>query len=403
LDELPRRHPEVAPAATALRERFAADLGVSLEDAVALNAFMGYWSMAHPVNEVLANVNLVRIDPRIWVQETTIPRQTFETLLRRVSRSIEQLSPDRVPGGGSPWFDPLAFRDRPLIQLNDGTAIVSMPEFLMEKANFEMFWWFTAGPGGGLQAHTWQEHFGKLCERYILDLLGDLAGDGEGFVPNLPWDAGELDALLWHDDRLAIVEVSSGFMPNALKMSGDADRLQEALRKRYVEHVDGNGGVTREAIAQIARDIAWLLERRRNDDLPGIPLRQIETIHPVLIAADRAVRTHNVWRYLDSELRARLPNALPWQVAPLAVLGLEDLEWIEQAARDGHERLQQKLPPFLQVLRWWQFDAQRNRAFWQLLSDHLGEGQPNARLATVSRMWFETTRRLFHQPNLPPA
>lgn len=396
LDELPRRHPEHTDAAAALRARFMEDLGVSFEDAVALNAFMGYWSIAPTVDAVLAGPNAVRIDPEIWLRETTIPRATFETLLARIAQPVEALCPEAPAGAGNPWFDPLSFRDRPLVRFPDGTLIVTMPEFLMEKASFEIFWWLTGGPGGAAQRRAWQQAFGRLCESYVLDRLVELASpDGQEMLPNVRWNGGELDALLWHGDRLAVVEVSSGFIPNAPKMSGDHIRLREALRNRYVEHVDTRGETTAEAVAQLARDIRWLIERRRAGDLHGVPLRGIETIHPVVIAADRTVRTQGVWRYLDSELRTRLPEGLPWQVAPLAVLGLEDLEWIEQASRDRHPRLQQSLPPFLQVLRWWEFDVNRNRTFWQLLVDWLGEGQPNARLAYVSRAWLERMRSRF--------
>jgi hypothetical protein len=79
---------------------------------------------------------------------------------------------------------------------------------------------------------------------------------------------------------------------------------------------------------------------------------------------------------------------MPWTVAPLAILGLEDLEWIEQAARDRHQRLQGVVPPVLQTLLWWQFDVSRYPAFWQLLEDVLGEPQPNSRL----RELFESRR-----------
>lgn len=40
-------------------------------------------------------------------------------------------------------------------------------------------------------------------------------------------------------------------------------------------------------------------------------------------------------------------------------VGLEALEWIEQAARDRHPRLQGVVPPVLQTLLWWQFDVRR--------------------------------------------
>lgn len=321
---------------------------------------MGYWSIAQQPEAVLRDLNVVRVAPEVWLQHTNIPRGTFDRFIGRVARGVEELTPEAPRGAGDPWFDPLAFRDRPLVRFDDGTLLVTMPELLMEKAGFDMLWWLTAGPGAGPQARAWQEAFGGLCETYVLDLVGVVGGPG--VLPNVRWDGGELDALVWHGERLAVIEVSSGLLANAARMSGDHRALQNELARRYVEHVDRNGTVEREAISQLARDIHWLLERRRAGDFAPVALRTIETIHPVLVTADRAARTQGIWQFLDAELRRRLPDDLPWQVAPLALVGLEDLEWIEQAARDNHHRLQGGLPPLLQTLRWWEFDVARYRA-----------------------------------------
>jgi hypothetical protein len=396
LEVIPQDHPERADAATMLRNRFREDLGVGFDDALDLTSFLGYWSVAQNAEDILRDVNVVRVAPNAWLQHTNFPRETFDSFVTRISQPAEGLSPDAPPGAGSAWFDPLAFRDRPLVRFDDATLLVTMPELLMEKAGFDMLWWLTAGPGGRLQVRAWQEAFGQLCETYVLDLLQSC--DGGAVLPNVEWEQGEIDALSWSGDRLAVVEICSGFMANAPKMSGDSRRLRDELRRRYVEHTNANGQIEREAVSQLVRDIEWLLACRRSGGGPPVPLHEIQTIHPVVIAADRAARTQNIWRYLDSELIQRLPGHLPWQVAPLAVLGLEDLEWIEQASRDDHERLQGVLPPVLQTLRWWQFDVQRYHAFWQLLGDYLGEGGPNVRLRELFQRRRERMQARFRPP-----
>ena len=396
LDVIPRDHPERAAPAQLLRERFAQDLGVVFEDAIDLTAFLGYWSLSQQPDAILRDINVVRVAPNTWLQHTNFSRNAFDTLIRRISQPAEDLTPDAPPGGGGAWFDPLGFRDRPLVQFEDGSLVITMPELLMEKGGFDMLWWLTEGPGGAAQVRAWQEAFGQLCESYVLDILQST--DNGAVFPNVRWGTGEIDALIWSGDRLGVVEICSGFMANAPKMSGDYTRLQNELRRRYVEHTNADGTVDREAVAQIARDVEWLLERRGVDDGQPLPLRGIQTIHPVVIAADRAARTHGIWRYLDAELRRRLPRNMPWQVAPLAVLGLEDLEWIEQAARDRHTRLQGVLPPVIQSLRWWQFDENRYPAFWQLLADALGEGNPNARLRELFEERQRRMRERFRRP-----
>jgi hypothetical protein len=379
LEVVPRDHPELSDQATTLRNRFTEDLGVSFDDVLDLTSFLGYWSMSHNAEDILRDLNVALVAPDTWLQQIELPRETFESLVTRISQPADGLTPDAPPRAGSAWFDPLGFRDRPLVRLHDGNFLVTMPELLMEKAGFDMLWWLTGGPGGGPQVRAWQAAFGRLCETYILDILRHI--DEGAVFPNVAWEQGEIDALVWREDRLAVVEICSGFMANAPKMSGDHAQLRRELCRRYVEHPNSDGDIDREAIAQIARDVDWLLSRRRSGGHPPIPLGEIQTIHPVIITADRAARTHGVWRLLDQELRRRLPGRQPWQVAPVAVLGLEDLEWIEQAAHDRHDRLTGTLPPVLQTLRWWEFDATRRYpAFWQLLQDAFGEPKPNARL-----------------------
>jgi predicted component of type VI protein secretion system len=386
LEVIPREHPERADASAMLRDRFNEVLGVPFEDVIDLTAFLGYWSISQGAQAILRDLNVVRVAPEVWLQQTNLSRDTFEQFVARISQPFTELSPEAPPGAASSWWDPLGFRDRPLIRFEDGSFVIAMPELLMEKGGFDMFWWLTEGPGGSSQVRAWQEAFGRLCEAYVLDLLR-VTEDGHVF-PNVRWATGEIDALIWSRDRLAVVEVCSGFMANAPKMSGDYFRLRDELTRRYVERTNTDGSIDREAVAQIARDVEWLLTCRRADDGHPLPLRGVETIHPVVIASDRAARTHGLWRFLDSELRRRLPASMPWTVAPLAILGLEDLEWIEQAARDRHQRLQGVVPPVLQTLLWWQFDVSRYPAFWQLLEDVLGEPQPNSRL----RELFESRR-----------
>ena len=79
---------------------------------------------------------------------------------------------------------------------------------------------------------AWQQAFGKLCEAYVLETLTEIAAlDSVVALPNLCWDGDELDALVWHQRHLAVVEVSGGFLPNAQKTSGDHEQLRDALRR----------------------------------------------------------------------------------------------------------------------------------------------------------------------------
>jgi len=206
------------------------------------------------------------------------------------------------------------------------------------------------------------------------------------------WEGGEVDGLYWADRRLAVIEVSGSFANNAQKMSGDWEKYREALRTAFVERAGGRGP-EREAVSQLARDIAWLTELRRDNANFAVPLRQIAHIHPVMIAPDRVIKTHNVWKYLNHELRNRLPDAMAWDIAPLAVFSLEELEELEELVRRRDDRiLGGQLPAFLHFLRLWQFNANRYPSLWQFIEDHFPGDFGSERLRAVSQQWRERSR-----------
>ena len=102
-----------------------------------------------------------------------------------------------------------------------------------------------------------------------------------------------------------------------------------------------------------------------------------------------------MWKFFDDQLRQRLPDRMPWEVAPLAVWALEDIEEIEELVRRKHARLNGPLPAVLQMLRLWQFDSGRYPSFWQFLADHFENDFGNQRLRDVSQRWIDESRRRF--------
>ncbi len=396
LEELPREYPAISPDAEALRTRFTEVLGIPFEEALALITFFGYWTIAPPLQVCLGNPESLWIDPQSWLRNTTIPPETLERLLSRIAVTLDQLPQHfAATTQGSPWLDPLPFRDRPLIRYQDGRVAATMPELLMEKAGFDIFWWLTEGPAGSPQVRAWQGPFGRLCERYVLSILAEIAEvTGANFRSNVGWEEGELDALMWAGDRLALFEISGGFLPHASKVSGQWENLRGSLSQTFVERQTAQRS-TLEAVGQLARDIRWIASARMLRQDIGVPVRDFSVIHPVLVAADRTVRTQGIWAYLNQELRERLPESMPWQVAPLAVAGLEDLEWIQEAIKQRHPRFLPSPPALIQVLRWWEFDSRNHRALWQLLEDYLGEDLHNSRLAEVFGRWRGEIERRF--------
>jgi hypothetical protein len=386
LKDLPAQFDDIRPHADLLRRRFEESLGVPFGEALALTAFLGYWAIAQRPDQVLDDPTSALVNPQTWLEQTDIRADDWDRFRARVSAPLSQIGAS-VPGTGGHWFDPLRFRDRPLIELPNGFLFVSMPDLLAEKSSFDMFWWLTEGPAGAQQQNPWQTAFGKLCERYVLSTLHSIAdATGGTIIPNFAWENGEIDALYWADGRLAMFEVSGSFVNNAQKMSGDWQSFRAGLATAFVERAR-NQRLKREAIAQLGRGIEWLTVVRRENRDVGIPLREIAVIHPVMVAPDRVVRTQGVWRFFDAELRQRLPDRMPWRVAPLAVLALEELEELEELVRRRDARLTGSLPALLHTLRLWEFDNHRYPSFWQFLADHFENNFGNERLRRTFLRW----------------
>ena len=225
LDDLPAQCEDIRPYADLLRLRFEESLGVPFAEALTLTAFLGYWAIAGRPEQILDDPASVLIDPEAWLEQTDIRREDWDRFRARVSAPLDQIAAP-VAGAGGRWFDPIRFRDRPLVELPNGLLFVSMPELLAEKSSFDIFWWLTEGPGGARQRNPWQAAFGKLCERYVLWILQALADSTGGvLIPNYTWNGGETDALYWDNGRLSLFEVSGSFVNNRQRMFWQLGRL----------------------------------------------------------------------------------------------------------------------------------------------------------------------------------
>ena len=121
----------------ALTRRFEESLGVRFQEALDLTAFVAYWGLAQSAEQALDNPASTLINRDTWLRQTNFAPDIWERYLNRVSLRLEEMT-GAVAGAGSPWFDPLRLRDRPLIELPNGLLSISMPDLVAEKCSFHV-------------------------------------------------------------------------------------------------------------------------------------------------------------------------------------------------------------------------------------------------------------------------
>jgi len=158
---------------------------------------------------------------------------------------------------------------------------------------------------------------------------------------------------------VALFEVSTASLTDAAAFSGDVEVLRAALRTAFVQSERPGKPPENEAVLQLNRDIGLL----RDGVLQKVlHLDKVERVYPVLLGFERRLQTPGLWFYLDHELQSALPKENPWEVAPLAVLTIEDLEAVESLALAG--KLKPSPPGILKLLRLWEASSRLLEAWW---------------------------------------
>ena len=280
-------------------------------------------------------------------------------------------------------------RDRPLLQFQNGHIACVYPELIVEKITPAIFWWTTA-PDKKQETH-WKVEWGYVAEAYATFVLEQIAkATGCQFAADVKGENWQIDAVMWNEHMVALFEVSTATLTDAVAMSGDMETVRAALRKAFIESERPGKPPEHEAVFQLKRDVTLL----RDGVLQKVlPLAEIERVYPVLISFDRRLQTPGLWFYLDYELHQALPNDLPWPVAPLAALTIEDLEGVESLAMTG--KLKGSPPGLLKLLRLWEAASRRREAWWLSVKTDYTDIPDNPRLKATGDEWIASMKKWF--------
>ena len=253
-----------------------------------------------------------------------------------------------------------------------------------------LLWLLSQDPGGGRELRPWTDDFSHLYEGYVRFIIGGLgeALVGGRYVPDIPWRAaadqsGQIDGLISSSGTLFIIEVKASILRRPTLEGGTVEALREELERKFIF---GEAGKPK-GLRQLARAIDWLMrERRHGRMVAGIDLTSIDTIVPVLIVADRGLRFPGLGEWFDYRMRQLLRRS--WgRVGPLTICGAEDLEGLEQLARQGEARLVDFLFEYSKRFR------NGEQPLWRILP---AAAKPHPRLDAIMDAWIRElqTRRV---------
>ncbi|HEX2833927.1 MAG TPA: hypothetical protein VHW00_13030 [Thermoanaerobaculia bacterium] len=202
------------------------------------------------------------------------------------------------------------FRNRPLLELRDGRFMVLDLQFLHESASRGLYWSLfhrLSDEAKRRFAAAW----GDLFETYVLDLVRHYFPDLRG---NEDVAGREVDGVLELGGATFLIEVKSGFLPEAAKGSRNQSTFAEAVERKFVKNEKGKP----KGVGQLAAT----LESIRG----GSGLLHDQPIYSILVGEDPVLASFAMNTYLDDIFLKATPHRRTDD--RLAVMLIDELEHI---------------------------------------------------------------------------
>jgi len=385
--EVPTLGGKYKQAVDKVTARFQEYIGLEFQEAFDLTALLIYWWLANAEGISRDANSATLFDNSTWLSNTTITKETFDRYLEAMACTVENI-PDAfdkldVKPGKAYFVETLPFRRRPLLRVTPDRTAILYPQLLGDKGGVDLLWLLTANPGGPREMDLWTSDFGYLLEGYVRMVLQNLGEHiGGTYVPCVEWNqdtGGEVDGLVHSGRFLVVIEVKGSFLSPRVKNRGTAKELETEFRRKFIKGTKNEP----KGIGQLVRALQWL-GRQRRDGIPvrGVDLRQVDTILPVLIVAERSLRFRSLSEWFDYEFRSMLGNS-PWKVGALTICGLEDLDTLEERSIAGQHTL-------VEAFAQYDFAAPRaERPVWEVFPS---TRQRHPRLGAVHDRWLNAVQ-----------
>jgi len=271
------------------------------------------------------------------VASTTAYRDLFPAYLARESQTPEALAAALWDGFAERGYRDL--RERPILVLADGRAVILDPTFFSEKISIGPLFHLLARTSGG-KANEIFGTFGLAFEDYANGILRRMYPDRAGLASRLRCPVAgrdrdgrdfEMDAVLNDMLQVVVFEEKAAWLKDEVVL-GDIDLWMEQIRSRYgIAAAPANGKKERpKGVAQLAQLVRRILDGNCGAAQPDFAAAKV--IHPVLLVHDARLNAPAYGTFLDGEFRALLGSVPPGRrVMPLTVMTIADLENLESS------------------------------------------------------------------------
>jgi hypothetical protein len=271
------------------------------------------------------------------VAATTAYRDLFPAYLARESQTPEALTAALWDGFAKRGYRDL--RERPILVLADGRAVILDPTFFSEKVSVGPLFHLLAGARGGKDNEIFGA-FGLAFEDYTNAILRRMYPDRAGLASRLRCPVTgrdhqgrdfEMDAVLNDVLQVVVFEEKAAWLKDEVVL-GDIALWMEQIRSRYgIATTPPNGKRERpKGIAQLAQLVRRILDGNCGAAQPDFAATEV--IHPVLLVHDTRLNAPAYGTFLDAEFRALL-GTVPHgkRVMSLTVMTVADLENLESS------------------------------------------------------------------------
>jgi hypothetical protein len=281
---------------------------------------------------VLGNPGACGFDRLEFLREVELPQDHLDTFLRHRSLSVNDLRRKINPEGLESDTDLLqrmledqtftndftVFRQYPVVNLTGDKHFILDYYFLAELLIYGLYWHIFDSLPGNLR-EDFSSLWGQLFERYVSNLLCNFYGGESHLSPlrtNLPYDRGEIDAVLDFGSDVVLFECKASLLSRAAKYNRDRGLFEREIYEKFVQSPRGSP----KALRQLARAVSSALNGR-------LPVNGGSNFYPVLIAYEPILESFGINEYLDRLFQSELREANR-RVWPLTVLSIDELEEI---------------------------------------------------------------------------
>jgi hypothetical protein len=273
------------------------------------------------------------------VADATAYREKFASYMASESQTSEELAITLWNGFAERGYRDL--RERPILRLANGRAIIIDPVFFSEKISVGPL--FHLLPKARGRANEIFGAFGMAFEDYANGILRRMYPDRPGLASRLRCGVRgrdredrdfEIDAVLDYIPQTMIFEQKAAWLKDEVVLA-DIDVWIEQIRSRYgIAAAQADGKKERpKGVAQLAQIVRRILDGNCGAAQPVF--ERVTVIHPVLLVHDTRLNAPAYGTFLDAEFR-RLLGAVPQgkRVMTLAIMTIADMENLESSVTE---------------------------------------------------------------------